>query len=615
MSTLYQSLVAFAQHSDTSKPYHSRVKLLWQLDICADGIETSPMLTPLTHELTVSEKTTTESGAFFELPRITRSSAPSPMLASDDVAYLLGWSDDGVSEPKAAVRHKLFVDLTRAWADSAAGDPVPRALLAFLTCGGPQRVVKPQSWTAKDGVLVTVEGRPAHLADSVAAFWTGYAATTKGSGRIGLCLVCGQVGDLVDTLPQGVKGAYAPGGQSSGVAPISINKAPFGFQLQTGLGHVPICSACALAIPTALNELLGDQTRAHRSTESCSTWWVDGDSDFDPMTALDVPPLDADIKQLLRGVETGTDLSGRLDVDQFHSLTVSGNMARLVIREWYHLPLDTLKANIGQWFADIESVPLYEDGRPFLPLWRLAAATGRYDQGTKKYLKPGKAGGRHPHGITDTLREAALRATPVPPAILAHLIQRIAADGRVDDPRAALLRLILVRSHPHQEAVMPGLDPHNTNAPYVLGRLFAVYEALQVRAATAGGGTAPNTTFADKHFAGAISSPRLVLSAGARQSAAWLGKLRRSGRDFYFRRQIDEITDLLGPDTLGPVRVSLEEQAQFVLGYHHQRAFTTRQIAAAVKAKDAADPDDGTGEPNETEPSDTTNAPRTEGDL
>ena len=150
---------------------------------------------------------------------------------------------------------------------------------------------------------------------------------------------------------------------------------------------------------------------------------------------------------------------------------------------------------------------------------------------------------------------------------------------------------------------MPGLDPHNTNAPYVLGRLFAVYEALQVRAATTGGGTAPNTTFADKHFAGAISSPRLVLSAGARQSAAWLGKLRRSKQDFYFRRQIDEITDLLGPDTLGPVRASLEEQAQFVLGYHHQRAFTTRQIAAAVRAKDATDPNE------------TTHDPRIEGDL
>ncbi len=137
---------------------------------------------------------------------------------------------------------------------------------------------------------------------------------------------------------------------------------------------------------------------------------------------------------------------------------------------------------------------------------------------------------------------------------------------------------------------MPGLDPHNTNAPYVLGRLFAVYEALQLQAAKTGGGSAPNSSFADKNFAGAISSPRLVLSAGARQSSAWLGKLRRSERDFFFRRDIDEIVDLLGPGTLGPVRASLEEQAQFVLGYHHQRASTNREIAAAVMAKDASEP-------------------------
>jgi len=242
-------------------------------------------------------------------------------------------------------------------------------------------------------------------------------------------------------------------------------------------------------------------------------------------------------------------------------LTNTGNVARLVIREWYHLPLDSLKANIGQWFRDTESLPRYRDGRRFLPLWRLAESTGRYDETAKRYLRPGAPGGRHPHGIADTLRDAALRATPVPPAVLAHLIQRIAADHRVDDPRSVLLRLILVRSRTHQEAVMPGLDPHDTNAPYVLGRLFAVYEALQLQAAKTGGGSAPNSSFADKNFAGAISSPRLVLSAGARQSSAWLGKLRRSERDFFFRRDIDEIVDLLGPSTLGPVRAGLEVEA------------------------------------------------------
>lgn len=610
MTTLYQSLVAVARRSEGAKPYHSQVKLLWQLDISADGLETSPTLTPLTHETVVRGQSIIQSGAFFELPRITRTSAPSAMLASDDIAYVLGWPDDVITAPKAAQRHELFVDLTRQWAGSeaAADDPAPRALLTFLRSGGPQRLVKPESWTAKDGVLVTVDGHHAHLGDSAGAFWTSYAAGRKGSGQVGLCLVCGQVGDLVDTLPQNVKGANAPGGQSSGVAPISINKAPFGFQLNTGLGQVPICSACALAIPTALNVLLGDQARVHRTDGSRTTWWVDGESDFDPMTAIEAPPSDADIKQLLRGIEEGSDVSGRIDVNEFHSLTVSGNVARLVIREWYHLPLDSIKANIGQWFRDTESLPLYPEDRRFLPLWRLAASTGRYDETGKRYLSPGAPGGRHPHGIADTLGDAALRAAPVPPAVLAHLIQRIAADQRVDDPRAALLRLILVRSRTHQEAVMPGLDPHNTDAPYVLGRLFAVYETLQDRAARAGGGDAPNATFADKNFAGAISSPRLVLSVGARQSAAWLGKLRRYDADYFFRREIEEIVDLLGPGTLGPVRSSLEEQAQFVLGYHHQRASTRRAITAAVNAKNES-------EPSTSEDHDHTNDTRIKGDL
>lgn len=590
MTTLYQSLVAVAAATTGGvKPYHSNVTLLWQLDITSDGQPSSLELTPLTRERTVRGATVTEPGASFEVPRITRTSAATAMLACDDVGYVLGWSDDKVSEAQALTRHQLYLELTGAWAgsDTAVGDPVPRALLAFLTSGGPQRMVRPASWTAKDGVLVTVKGQPAHQADSVSGFWGPYVAAKKGSGHGGLCLVCGQYGDLVDTLPQSVKGAYAPGGQTTGVAPISINKAPFGFQLKTGLGHVPICSACALAIPTALNMLLGDETRIHRTAGSRTTWWVDGGAEFNLMVALDAPPTEADIAALLSGVETGRDLSGRIDTGEFHALTVSGNVARLVIREWYHLPLDQLKANIRRWFHDIETVPRYPDGRRILPLSMLATATGRYDENLKGYLKPGSPGDRRPHGITDTLRGAALRATPIPPSVLAHLVQRIAADHRVDDARAALLRLILVRTRTLQEAPMPGLDPQCTNPPYVLGRLFALYEALQLAAATADGGKAPNATFADKHFAGAISSPQLVLTAGARQSAAWLGKLRKTGRDRYYRRDIDQLIDLLTPQALGPGRSSLQDQAEFVLGYHHQRAHTRHQIADAVQAKQA----------------------------
>ena len=382
MTTLYQSLVAVAGRLDDVKPVHSNIQLLWHLDVSTDGVATSPHLTALTHETTSRGKIVAQDGAFFVLPRMTRTSGASPMLACDDIAYVLGWPDDGVSALKAAERHELFINLTRQWAESvdAADDPVPKAVLNFLTSGGPESLVKPESWAAKDGVLITVDGRHAHLAPSVAGFWTTYVTEKIVSGHCGLCLVCGLTGDLVKMLPQNVKGAFVPGGQSTGVAPISVNKAPFGYQLETGLGHLPICMACALAIPTALNTLLGDQNRVHRADGSRTTWWVDGESTFDPMTAVEAPPSDADIKDLLRGIEAGSDVSGRIDVEEFHSLTVSGNVARLVIREWYHLPLDSLKSNIGKWFRDIESLPLHGDGSRFLPLWRLAASTGRYDE-------------------------------------------------------------------------------------------------------------------------------------------------------------------------------------------------------------------------------------------
>ena len=613
MTTLFEALVKYASdHELLEKPYHAPARFLWQLDLNPDGSLASRELTPLSTPREVRGKIKEERGRIVTVPRMTRTSGVSPMLGADDIAYVLGWVQEAPDQGDPAAsraheksvrdarqRHEAWSALTRQWAASpaAANDPIPHALATFLERGVDQ-VQRPAEWTSKDGVIIHVGLVPAPLADSASPFWTQHVEGTKGSSRAGLCLICGRSRACVDTFAQPVKGSLIPSGQTSGVAPVSVNEAVYGYGLRRGLEQVPICVACAQAIPTSLNHLLSDSTRAHRSSDAATTWWVDGVSDFNALDELS-PAQDSAVAELIERVHSGSGTRHSLDLDEFYSVTLEANAARMVVRDWTHLPLVTLQGNILAWFADGRVEPLWPQGRTYQPLWLLAAATGRYDADTGRYLRPAEKGGRHPHAIVETLQSAALQRGPLPREVASHVVQRVAADGRVDDPRVALLRLYLTRSPSTKGTPMPGLDPNNTQPAYLLGRLLSVFEDTQYAAATVDGGDAPNATFVDKYLAGAITSPRLVLTAGGRQASAWLSKLRRSKRDWFHQRDIDAIIAQLDPSDPGPTRATLDQQALFLLGYHHQRAHSNAARSASAVAKATAKAQGGPAVPDQ----------------
>lgn len=595
MSTLYRALIGYAADSlDLAKPYHQQTMFAWQLDLDAAGRPVTGKLTPLTHDQ-IDKRTgevITKAGAGHVTPTIKRTRGVSPILAADGIGYVLGWVDEKADPGWVASCHQAFIDLTARWAASQEGsiDPVAQAVHRFYQDGHTADVTHPDVWGSKDNVLLAVNGFNAYLAPSVPAFWSRHVETNKSGGKSGTCLVCGRFSQLVDTFPQMVKGGYAPGGQSSGVAPISINEDAYGFGLKKGLGQVPVCTECARAIPAALNQLLSSTQHTSRGTDSTSTWWVTGGADLDPFAFLD-QAAPADVRNLISSVEKGSRWpTEAVDPDRFYALTLAGNAARMVVRGWHDVPVTELKCNIANWFQDTETTPLFPDGHRYLPLWRLARATGRFDRDAGGYLSVGRPGGRHPHDITADLRATAFTGTPPPASLLPHLIQRIGSDHRIDDDRAALLRLAMTRNPRSKETVMPGLDPDNTEPCYVAGRLFAHYEQIQLTYARADGGAAPNATFADKHLAGALADPRTALAAGERQAAGWLARLRRSGKDYYLRRDLDDLVALLDASNPLPARASLDQQAMFVLGYHHQRAYVAHARVEAAASRAAGKP-------------------------
>jgi len=595
---LLQRLVEYSDSRDsTIPPFHRDLEFHWQLELAADGTLAARDLTPL-----ADDTSTKPRGVRHVVPSIVRTVGVAPQLAADDIQYVLGWADPQSKPERVAHCHEEFRALCARWAHSETGarDPVAQAVARFYAAGLETQVRQPEEFSSKQRVLIAVDGRPAYRAGSVVPFWSAEVATLKGGGTRGVCLVCGRVGDLLDTLPAKVKSTLVPGATND-AALVSINERVFGYDLTTRLAGSPVCLACGEAIGAALVDILGSaHATSYADQDSRLAWWLTGSTDSDPMRLLDEANPD-DVLPWLASVHHGMPQTGASDPTAFCSLTVGGNIARIMVRDWVDMPLTELEANIAAWFDDHEMSPVARNARRHHPMWALALSLGRWDRTAERYVDFRTRGADRPTHTQRDLQRAAIRGLPVPVSLLRHLIHRISTDGHLDDARAALIRLCLTRSPLSGEKPMPDLDTTNTDPSYIAGRIFAVLEQIQQ---DANRDQKLNTTYGDRYFSGAVLNPRAAITSGRRDATAWLKNLRRAGTAHYRERELDDLFALIPPGEGLPGRASLLQQSQFLLGYHQQRAhrweqLRTRRDGPTPPAVETQDDQTNTTNPNE----------------
>lgn len=597
---LLQRLVEFAETSKVViPPYYAYKPVRWIIDVTADG---SP-----NGELTDTADRSDPQRKFGTtrlVPAVTRTVGIAPTLAVDNGEYLFQWLSDGAKADRVAKQHHAFRELIDQWAAAEPHSPAP-AIAAFYRDGHYRRFEPPQGWTRGDLIAFRVAGLHACETTEAQRFWATVAGGRKGSGATGLCLVCGRVQGLLKTIPQQVPQRWLPGA-TQGASLVSINEAVHGYELQKFLVNTPICEQCGLKFMSALTALLSDPD--HSTTLSGQNtrlaWWVVGGSTFDPWAVVDQPDP-AVIQQLLATPVEGS--GGTVDdLSTYCSLSVGGNVARVVVRDWVEQPIPVVKDKIRAWFADCSIVDAWtgEVTRPRLV--QLALASGRFQPGRNgangTWAKFGASGEDRPQDMFHRLINAALLARPLPPKLLNHVISRVRADGRLDTARAGLIRLAL-RRHPHlsvldRERLTPTLNDDNKKPAHIAGRIFAVMDDLQ-RTVFRVADQKLNTTFAERYFARGIDNPRVVLVSGGRNVTAWLkrlrGPLRRPGWSAAYERRLDDLYTQLDMDHLKAAAV-LTDKAQFILGYHQQRAELRAERLAAIANKNRTDlppdPDD-----------------------
>lgn len=591
---LLTRLVEYASLADRlPAPFYAAKSLRWAVELNADGSPASPRLTAL---FDASDRAR-RNGTVHLVPAVQRSGTASlPMLAADTAEYALGWATDDKRAGRAPGYHEAFAALVQRWHEA---DPCPQsaALLGFLRGG--HQLERPAELAGTHMVAFRSDSEFAHDTESARRFWAIEAGARKGSSRNGLCLVCGSVGPLLQTIPQQLPTRLVPGATNN-ASLVSLNKAVHGYDLTVQLEHTPICVSCGLQAMAALEELLGGESAMNLPGQAARmAWWVTRKSTFNLRVLEDLDPVVIGrlLAAPLRGEQPRWPDEDRLAT--FCSLVVSGNVARVVVRDWIEQPLDKTRQNLGHWFQHHRIADAWTGEPRCVALSRLVLAAGRWSPGCGgkgSYVALGGTGAHRDPDLFRTLLAAALLGRRLPPSVLAHVVDRVRADGRVDNERAALIRLAL-RPWPdltQPETYMPVLDPHQHEPSYLSGRIFAVLEDLQKTANRVRGNPPLAVTFADRYFGRGITSPAVVLTTGRRTARAWLKVLRRQRPSWAeaIEQSLDSLYDQLVTAGGMPHGTVLAEKSAFILGYHHQRAHLRAERATAIASKNTHDLDE-----------------------
>ena len=334
----------------------------------------------------------------------------------------------------------------------------------------------------------------------------------------------------------------------------------------------PISEEATFAYCNALNWLLANRERRFRLGDATTVFWTDapspaeqlmpwmisGNTPEDPATLTRIQS----IMQRLAAGSIGVDELGDPETP-YYILGLSPNASRLSIRFWNTSTLGDLLVNLKKHFEDLRIVRQWDESNsknpdPLAPtVFQLLRQTSRDADGIPPLL-----GG--------ALIRAILFGTRYPETLITGVVNRIRVvekkqqgEGTLDNVsylRASILKAWLIRNH--QIHITEMLDETNTNPGYRLGRLFAVLEKTQQDAMPG-----INSTIRDRFYSSASATPRSVFGRLLRTYQHHLGKLDFGAKISHEKRAQEILADV----TDFPAHLNLRDQAQFALGYYHQR--------------------------------------------
>lgn len=491
----------------------------------------------------------------------------------DTSKYLLGceWGknkDEGITSfPKhLADTRKLHLDLR-----SSISHPHYDAVCRFLEAVNPEMIVSEiePHWKSINGkrMAFQIVGEIGFVHDlpEVQQAWSDAMPTLDKEGksiRAGQCSITGEMAEITNVHPP-VLGLIDPGGQAE-KALVSFNCDAFTSYGLEQSQNAPASLEGAWGYTSALNGLL--KQRGIRVGDMTLIYWSEERSEVEDWFALLLKgPSEEDaittnkLGKLLEALAKGSGIPELLDVDSatpFYIAGLSPSSSRVVVRLWLTSTVESILEKLSAHYRDLKTIREFENEPEYPSLWRLLRECLPYRENYKpRYddLPPLLAG---------ALMRAILEGAPYPDAFANAVIRRIRADRVINYLRAAILKAWLTRKPNLQGEISVSLDPEKLDPAYRLGRLFAVLEAAQRKALGDVG-----ASIRDRFYSSASATPAIVFPRLLRTYQHHLGKMETGPKTFY-EKQVQEIVDGLNAT---PTHLKLEDQAQFAIGYYHQR--------------------------------------------
>lgn len=454
---------------------------------------------------------------------------------------------DGLNLPetKAAL---LFLDAV------ADGKALSREMTASLDGGA----------LSGDNFIISVDGKRLHEIPEVRKAWDSYYASA-GDGEPKRCLVTGDMAPPADKHPfiKGLRGA-----QGSGAGLSNYNAESFCSYGYEQNNNAPVSRHAAYAYTQALTYLLGSNLY-HRVFGDGLTivWWAEDAGEEYGELLLDAvfgggedsKWTDEDIAGALDALSKGrmpylSGLDGKIDPGRkFFMLGLSPNATRIIVRFFLRDTFGAVMGNVAEHYRRLEIAG--SDGK--LTTGRAFRAMVRSD--VDKEL---------PETVIEHYFRSVLFGHRYPARMRAYVSRRIALDTDMLWQRTALIKAYFLQTLPkgdkRKECFAMSLVSENREPGYLLGRLFALYEAAQ----NVGLEKDPwNKAQIHSMFGSAMTAPGGIFPRLTRLTEVHLAKEENA----WYAKQIQEVKNLL-PGAY-PSRLDLTEQGMFDLGYYHQRQF------------------------------------------
>lgn len=571
---LYEDLV---DQGKIDKPGWESVKVSFAFRINRDGELIA--VEDLRQQVLAGKKTAIIPQSMSLPQRVKRSSGISANFLCDNLTYMAGIDtksnpkDEPETKVKNVARARECFENCRALHHQlldASEDEFSKAILSFF-----------ENWKTENAaehpllqpylndllsanIIFQMDLAYAQQVDSIRRIWDAKRSEKSGEAETHRCLVTGEETAIARLHPS-IKGVIDA--NSSGASLISFNAPAFesyGHDGQQGM-NAPVGEYAAFAYGTALNYLLSDRNHRFHLGDSTVVFWAEHAEEayadlFAALIGNNNEVKDDELLAALKSLSMGLSVKWNNRVlnpdNRFYILGLSPNSARLSVRFFLQSSLGEFAINVAQHQQRLEIVCPSYDTKQMLSVYSVLDETVN-QKSKNKSASPLLAG--------EVLR-SVLQNARYPESLFSQVQMRIRAESDINRGKAAIIKAYLMKNHitneRYKEVTTVKLNEETTYAPYVLGRLFSILEAIQ-DAANPG----INTTIRDRYFNSACCTPAVVFPQLIRLCQSHLKKIG-GGLSVNYQKQLQNVMGMIRENY--PARLSLPDQGVFQLGYYHQ---------------------------------------------